>query len=139
MQSKTFGNLLSSILKRRWYITFLVLATFILLIAGIFAAIEMESAISGEWKELLLLMLGAFIGSYNKMVEYWFSNRETDQLLVQKADEEDGESKSKISDIIPVTPMPHRDCTHNWVNTNNGELECSECGLTKTWFKDESE
>ena len=59
-----FQALLNSMMKRRWFITALVLGTFILIVAGIFVAIEIGSAMAGEWKELLLLMLGAFIGSY---------------------------------------------------------------------------
>ena len=95
----SFKDLLSSILKRRWYITALVLSTFILLVASIMAAIELESAISGEWKELLLLLLGAFIGSYGKIIDYWFSNKETDQLLVQKGDEEDDDPEILLAKL----------------------------------------
>ncbi len=53
-------------------------------------AIFEQSAISGEWKELLLLLLGAFIGSYGKIIDYWFSDTDKDKMLVQKMDEEDG-------------------------------------------------
>jgi hypothetical protein len=58
---------------------------------------------STEWKELLLLLLGAFIGSYGKIIDYWFSDTDKDKMLVQKMDEEDGTSLSNTADM-PVTP-----------------------------------
>jgi hypothetical protein len=33
--------------------------------------------------------LGAFIGSYGKIIDYWFSDTDKDKMLVQKMDEED--------------------------------------------------
>jgi hypothetical protein len=98
-----FKDLLASMMKRRWYITALVLGGFLFIIGGMFFAILNKSAIEGEWKELLLLLLGAFIGSYGKIIDYWFSDTDKDKMLVQKMDEEDGTAMSNTADI-PVTP-----------------------------------
>jgi hypothetical protein len=98
-----FKDLLSNMMKRRWYITALVLGGFMFIMAGMFGAIFMKSEIAGEWKELLLLLLGAFIGSYGKIIDYWFSDTDKDKMLVQKMDEEDGTSLSNTADM-PVTP-----------------------------------
>jgi hypothetical protein len=98
-----FKDLLNSMMKRRWYITAMVLGGFMLIIGGIFAAIVSNTAIAGEWKELMLLLLGAFIGSYGKIIDYWFSDTDKDKMLVQKMDEEDGVSLSNVADM-PVTP-----------------------------------
>jgi len=98
-----FKDLLSNMMKRRWYITALVLGGFMLIIGGMFFAILSKSEIAGEWKELLLLLLGAFIGSYGKIIDYWFSDTDKDKMLVQKMDEEDGTSLSNTADM-PVTP-----------------------------------
>ncbi len=98
-----FKDLLSNMMKRRWYITALVLGGFMLIMGGMFAAIFYKSEIAGEWKELLLLLLGAFIGSYGKIIDYWFSDTDKDKMLVQKMDEEDGTSLSNTADM-PVTP-----------------------------------
>jgi len=77
--------------------------------AGMFAAIGLQTPIAGEWKELLLLLLGAFIGSYGKIIDYWFSDTDKDKMLVQKMDEEDGVSLSHTNDMKesnkPVTPL----------------------------------
>jgi len=102
-QPSGFKDLLSNMMKRRWYITALVLGGFMFIVAGMFYAIFAKSAIEGEWKELLLLLLGAFIGSYGKIIDYWFSDTDKDKMLVQKMDEEDGTSLSNTADM-PVTP-----------------------------------
>jgi len=119
-QPTGFKDLLNKMMTRRWYITALVLGGFILIIAGIFVAVMGGNAIKGEWKELLLLLLGAFIGSYGKIIDYWFSDTDKDKLLVQKMDEEDGIALSSTNnpkeDITPIT---------------SDALECSECGKIK--------
>ena len=104
-----FRELLSAMMKRRWFITAIVLGGFMVIILGIFAAIVGKTEIGGEWKELLLLLLGAFIGSYGKIIDYWFSDTDKDKMLVQKMDEEDGVSMSHTNDMKetnkPVTPL----------------------------------
>jgi hypothetical protein len=106
-QPSGFKDLLSNMMKRRWYITALVLGGFMFIVAGMFYAIFAKSAIEGEWKELLLLLLGAFIGSYGKIIDYWFSDTDKDKMLVQKMDEEDGTSLSNTADLPnnPIVPM----------------------------------
>lgn len=100
-QPSGFKDLLNAMMKRRWYITAMVLGGFILIIGGIFASIVSNTTIGGEWKELLLLLLGAFIGSYGKIIDYWFSDTDKDKMLVQKMDEEDGIALSSTSGDVP--------------------------------------
>jgi hypothetical protein len=104
-----FKELLNKMMARRWYITALVLGGFVLIIAGMFTAIGLQTPMAAEWKELLLLLLGAFIGSYGKIIDYWFSDTDKDKMLVQKMDEEDGTTLSHTNDMKetnkPVTPL----------------------------------
>ena len=108
-QPSGFKDLLNSMMKRRWYISAMVLGGFMIIIAGMFTAIAAKTEIAGEWKELLLLLLGAFIGSYGKIIDYWFSDTDKDKMLVQKMDEEDGVALGSVNDIKesnkPVTPL----------------------------------
>ena len=108
-QPTGFKELLNKMMARRWYITALVLGGFVLIIAGRFTAIGLQTPMAAEWKELLLLLLGAFIGSYGKIIDYWFSDTDKDKMLVQKMDEEDGISMSHTNDMKetnkPVTPL----------------------------------
>ena len=110
-QTGGFKELLANMMKRRWFITAIVLGGFMIIIMGIFGAILNKSSIEGEWKELLLLLLGAFIGSYGKIIDYWFSDTDKDKMLVQKMDEEDGTSLSNTADgpnnpIVPMSTVP---------------------------------
>ena len=41
-------------------------------------AIEEEDQ---EWKEIMLLILGAFIGSYQRVIDFWFNNAEQDKEI----------------------------------------------------------
>lgn len=77
--------------------TLIVLITFMAIAIGILLSIHMNAQVRGEWKELLLLLLGALIGSYGKIIDYWFSDTDKDKMLVQKMDEEDGESLSNTA------------------------------------------
>ena len=110
MQPNTgFKELLNKMMSRRWYITAMVLGGFILIIGGIFTAISLQTPMAAAWKELLMLLLGAFIGSYGKIIDYWFSDTDKDKMLVQKMDEEDGVSMGSVNDIKesnkPITPL----------------------------------
>jgi hypothetical protein len=116
--STGFKDLLNQMMTRRWLITAIVLGGFMLIISGIFLAIAQNTAIAGEWKELLLLLLGAFIGSYGKIIDYWFSDTDKDKMLVQKMDEEDGVSMSNTADMKAPTPMNPSATTQDYsVNT----------------------
>lgn len=104
-----FKDLLNSVMARRWYITAMVLGGFMLIIIGIFTAIAVGTPMAAAWKELLMLLLGAFIGSYGKIIDYWFSDQDKDKMLVQKMDEEDGTTLSNTNDMkvtnTPPTPL----------------------------------
>lgn len=108
-QATGFKELLNKMMTRRWYITAVVLGSFMLIIVGVFLALNNNISAAAEWKELLLLMLGAFIGSYGKIIDYWFSDTDKDKMLVQKMDEEDGTTLSHTNDMKetnkPVTPL----------------------------------
>jgi hypothetical protein len=104
-QPTGFKELLNAMMRRRWFITAMVLGGFMIIILGIFLAIMGKTPMSTEWKELLLLLLGAFIGSYGKIIDYWFSDTDKDKMLVQKMDEEDGTTLSHTNDMKESTPQ----------------------------------
>jgi hypothetical protein len=117
-----FKELLNKMMSRRWYITAMVLGGFMLIMGGIFGAIMGKTPMATEWKELMLLLLGAFIGSYGKIIDYWFSDTDKDKMLVQKMDEEDGISLSNTKDIKDSTPLPSN------VTTPQVKVEIDEDG-----------
>jgi len=89
-----FYYMLQQMQSNRWRITAIVLGLFTLIIVGINAGVFMGATIGEDWKELLLILLGAFVGNLNKVVDYWFNSEDRDKMLIQKVDEEDGVSLS---------------------------------------------
>ena len=89
-----FNFMLQTMQSNRWKITLLILFTFFFIVFGIVMAVMFKATIEEAWKELLLILLGAFVGNLNKVVDFWFSNEDRDKMLVQKMDEEDGVSLS---------------------------------------------
>ena len=43
--------------------------------------------VTDGWKEILLLMLGGFVGSFAKVIDFWFNNAEDDVKLLEHADD----------------------------------------------------
>ena len=92
-----FYYMLQNMQANRWKITVIVLFLFFFIIAGINSAVFFGVSINESWKELLLILLGAFVGNLNKVVDYWFTSEDRDKMLIQKVDEEDGESLSNVN------------------------------------------
>jgi hypothetical protein len=102
-----FYYMLQQMQANRWRITAIVLGLFTLIIVGINAGVFIGATINEDWKEMLLILLGAFVGNLNKVVDYWFNSEDRDKMLIQKVDEEDGFSLSNIAEpnAKPVSPI----------------------------------
>jgi hypothetical protein len=93
-----FYFMLQQMQNNRWKITGIVLFLFFFIILGINMGIFFEFKIGEDWKEMLLILLGAFVGNLNKVVDYWFNSEDRDKMLIQKVDEEDGVTLSNTED-----------------------------------------
>jgi hypothetical protein len=93
-----FYFMLQEMQNNRWRITAIVLGLFTLIIVGINAGVFFGATIGEDWKEMLLILLGAFVGNLNKVVDYWFNSEDRDKMLIQKVDEEDGVSLSNTTE-----------------------------------------
>ena len=93
-----FYFMLQQMQSNRWKITAIVLGLFFFIILGINSAVFFGISIQESWKEMLLILLGAFVGNLNKVVDYWFNSEDRDKMLIQKVDEEDGTSLSNTMD-----------------------------------------
>jgi hypothetical protein len=98
-----FYYMLQQMQANRWRITAIVLGIFVLIILGINAGVFFGAAIGEDWKEMLLILLGAFVGNLNKVVDYWFNSEDRDKMLIQKVDEEDGLTLSNVEEF-PDSP-----------------------------------
>jgi hypothetical protein len=93
-----FYYMLQQMQSNRWKITAIVLGLFFFIILGINAGVFIGATINEDWKEMLLILLGAFVGNLNKVVDYWFNSEDRDKMLIQKVDEEDGVALSNVAD-----------------------------------------
>lgn len=93
-----FYYMLQQMQGNRWKITGIVLFLFFFIIFGINIAVFFNINIEEDWKEMLLILFGAFVGNLNKVVDYWFNSEDRDKMLIQKVDEEDGTAMSSISE-----------------------------------------
>ena len=92
-----FYFMLQQMQNNRWKITSIVLFLFFFIIAGINSAVFIGISIEESWKEMLLILLGAFVGNLNKVIDYWFNSEDRDKMLIQKVDEEDGVALSNTT------------------------------------------
>jgi len=99
-----FYYMLQQMQANRWRITAIVLGLFTLIIVGINAGVFFGKTIGEDWKEMLLILLGAFVGNLNKVVDYWFNSEDRDKMLIQKVDEEDGVTLSNVAEDYPSEP-----------------------------------
>lgn len=103
--SNRFNYLLQQMQNNRWKITLIILLTFFFIIFGIVLAVLFKAQIQESWKEMMFILLGAFVGNLNKVVDFWFSNEDRDKLLVQKMDEEDDLPGTEKHNILSA-PKP---------------------------------
>ena len=99
--------------RNRFLITAVVLCTFFLIMMGIGLAILGNGdtpSINQEWKEILLLVLGAFLGSYSRVIDFWFKDHTNDKQLLDK---------------IQPTKQPHQIPATQKVDPN--ACQCDDC------------
>ena len=99
-----FNVIFQKMMSVRWYITFITMVTLLAILCGIVLSIMVKADMAQEWKEILLLILGAFIGSYNRVIDFWFNNSQRDQIMLQKIDEEDDPPGTPKSETLMVSP-----------------------------------
>jgi len=88
--------------RNRLWITVVTLLTFLFIIFGIGHSLIVETELAQEWKEILLLVLGAFIGSYNRVIDFWFNSTERDKEMIARADHEDDDTGSSFEENYDI-------------------------------------
>ena len=73
--------------SRKWYVSIAVVGMFSLILALMIYFMAQGKDVTDGWKEILLLMLGGFVGSFAKVIDFWFNNAEDDVKLLEHADD----------------------------------------------------
>ena len=58
--------------KSKIILSFIIVVSFLLTVHAISLAMHHHAEVSSQWKEILLLVLGALIGTFTKVIDYWF-------------------------------------------------------------------
>lgn len=85
-------DIVKRMLVSRVILSFTIVFSFFGVIIGIGHAMHTDTEISGEWKEILLLLLGALIGAFGKVVDHWFKDSDKDKQLIENIGKKEGES-----------------------------------------------
>jgi len=73
--------------NKKWLISIAVVGLFSFILALMIYFMSSGVDVMGGWKEILLLMLGGFVGSFAKVIDFWFNNAEDDVKLLEHADD----------------------------------------------------
>ena len=71
--------------QRKWYSTISIIAIFAMILILMMIFIATGKEISEGWKDVLLVLIGAFVGSWSKVIDFWFNNAEQDNTLLENA------------------------------------------------------
>jgi len=89
--------------RNRFWITLVTIITFLVLLVSVLYSMYNNVPISKDWKDVLMLMLGAFIGSFQKIVHFWFETRELIKEMLQIASKEDDDQRASQNNIKSST------------------------------------
>ena len=73
--------------QRKWYSTISIIAIFAMILALMMLFVALGKDISEGWKEVLLVLIGAFVGSWSKVIDLWFNNAEQENTLLENESE----------------------------------------------------
>jgi uncharacterized membrane protein len=73
--------------SRKWYVSIAVVGMFAVILILMIYFMSQGKDVTDGWKEILLLMLGGFVGSFAKVIDFWFNNQENDNKLLEHADD----------------------------------------------------
>jgi len=73
--------------SRKWYVSIAVVGMFAVILILMIYFMAQGKDVTDGWKEILLLMLGGFVGSFAKVIDFWFNNAEDDVKLLEHADD----------------------------------------------------
>ena len=73
--------------QRKWYATISIISIFGGLLIMMLSFIAMQRDLMPEWKEVLLVLLGAFVGSFSRVIDHWFNNSQAEEKLLESAND----------------------------------------------------
>ena len=75
--------------QRKRYATLSIIFIFGRIITLMMGFMALGKDLTAGWKEVLLVMVGAFVGSWGKVIDFWFNNSEQDNTLLETASDDE--------------------------------------------------
>ena len=75
--------------SKKWWLSFGLVFMLFLIIFLMMVLIALGIDVMEGWKEVLLVLLGAFVASFSKLIDFWFNNQEADNQLLIAAQDND--------------------------------------------------
>ena len=79
-----FVNIIKKEFWGRVLISGIILISFLAVLIGIEHAMLGDHQLDKDWKEVLMLLLGALIGGFSKVIDFWFKDHTNDKQLLEK-------------------------------------------------------
>lgn len=79
-----FVNIIKKEFWGRVLISGIILISFLAVLIGIEHAMLGDHELDKDWKEVLMLLLGALIGGFSKVIDFWFKDHTNDKQLLEK-------------------------------------------------------
>ena len=77
--------------SKKWMLSFFLVLILFMIIFLMMCFIAIGKDVTKEWKEVLLVLLGAFVASFSKLIDFWFNNQEAENALLQAAQDVNGD------------------------------------------------
>jgi hypothetical protein len=81
---KAFVNIIKKEFWGRVLLSTIIVGSFFLVLVGIEHAMISDHELDKDWKEILMLLLGALIASFSKVIDFWFKDHQHDQQILDK-------------------------------------------------------
>lgn len=76
--------------SKKWMLSFLLVCILFTIIFLMLIFVAMGKDITEGWKEVLFVLLGAFVSSFSKLIDFWFNNQEAENALLKAAQDVNG-------------------------------------------------
>ena len=74
-------------LKKRFWVTLFMLLLFFYLLAILSGGILGMVELTGGWKDILNIMLGAYLATFAKVINFWIDSRKDDSKILDAAND----------------------------------------------------
>ncbi|MBF84413.1 MAG: hypothetical protein CL489_08030 [Acidobacteria bacterium] len=79
--------------SKKWHLSFFLVLILFMIIFLMMGMVAVGKDVTEEWKEVLLVLLGAFVASFSKLIDFWFNNQEAENALLKAAQDVNGQDE----------------------------------------------